>query len=153
MPFDRYPGGGTMFLGKCEGGNCRHGYCLTLQQLTGQTSCAYCGLSLVDTYEHWLLMTVDHVIPTKAGLALGIEQSWLDDFCNTVLCCSGCNSFRSRYELPATAPSPTDVDGFAALRDAIFAARKDLIVSALHEEREFYRGRPWEQRLVLGGSL
>ena len=56
MPFDRYPGRGTMFLGKCGGANCRHGYGLMLQQLTGQTSCAYCGLSLIHTYEHWLLM-------------------------------------------------------------------------------------------------
>ena len=132
MPFDRYPGGGTMFLGKCGGGNCRHGYCLTLQQLTGQTSCAYCGLSLVDTYEHWLLMSVDHVIPTQTGLALGIERSWVEDFCNTVLSCSGCNGFRNRFPLPATAAIPTGIKDFVELRDAIFLTRKELILTA-HE--------------------
>ena len=36
-PFDQYPGGGNELLGKCPGGNCRRGYGLKLQPLTGQT--------------------------------------------------------------------------------------------------------------------
>ena len=95
---------------------------------------------------------VDHVIPTQAGLALGIEQSWLEDFCNTVLCCSGCNGFRCRYELPATASNPTDVNGFATLRDAIFVSHKDLILARLMgSESSIAVGRRnndsyWEER-------
>jgi hypothetical protein len=152
MPFDQYPSGGKEIIGECSGGNCRHEYGLELQRLTGQTTCAYCGLSLIDTYEHWLLMSVDHVIPTGTGLALGIEQRWLEDFCNAVLCCSGCNGLRNRFPLPAESTVPVDVAGFVELRDAIFAVRKELILSAIATERGLYRGRPWESRLVPRGK-
>ncbi len=152
MPFDAYPGGGNELLGKCPGGNCRRGYGLKLQRLTGQTTCAYCGVSLVDTYDHWLLMCTDHVIPTGTGLALGIDGIWLEDFCNRVLCCSGCNGFKNRFQLPTESVLPAEIKGFVALRDAIFAARKELIVAASQTEREFYSGRPWERKLVLGVS-
>lgn len=150
MPFDSYPGSGSELLGRCAGANCRHEYGLKLQRLTGQTTCAYCGLSLIDTYEHWLLMVVDHVIPARTGVAFGIPQSWLGDFCNTVLACSGCNGLRCRYELPSTAVIPPDINGFVMLRDAIFAVRKDLILAAMQIEREFHRSRPWEHRIVRG---
>lgn len=148
MPFDHYPGEGATLLGKCAGGNCRHEYGLKLQRLTGQTSCAYCELSLVDTYEHWLLMSVDHVIPMRTGLELGIEPSWLEDFCNTVLCCSGCNGFKNRFKLPSTSEVPSESKGFVELRDAIFATRKELILTAREKEREFYSSRPWEKPLA-----
>jgi hypothetical protein len=152
MPFDQYPDEGNELLGKCGGANCRHEYGLKLQQLTGQVSCAYCGLSLVDTYEHWLLMSVDHVIPTGTGLVFGIEPTWLEDFCNTVLCCSGCNGFRCRFEVPSTLMIPTDVRGFVTLRDTIFAIRKELILAKLATERAFYQSQPWEKRPVPGRS-
>jgi len=152
MPLDQYPGGGNERLGKCPGGNCRHGYCLKLQRLTGQTTCAHCGLSLVNTYEHWLLMCADHVVPTGTGLALGIDSIWLEDFCNRVLCCSGCNGFKNRFLLPAESVVPAEIKGFVELRDAIFASRKELILATLDTQREFYSGRPWEKRLVPRGS-
>lgn len=152
MPFDQYPGAGAELIGKCGGANCRHEYGLKLQRLTGQTSCAYCGLSLVDTYEHWLLMSVDHVVPTKTGLALGINKLWLEDYCNTVLCCAGCNGFRNLYKLAAAMVAPTEVASFIELRDVTFATRKDLILAAREKERDFYNGRPWEKGLMLGGS-
>ena len=152
MPFDEYPGGGNELIGKCGGANCRHEYGLKLQRLTGQTACAYCGLNLVDTYEHWLLMAVDHVVPTGTGLAFGIDKVWLEDFCNTVLCCSGCNGLKNRFRLPADCVIPTDMQRFVELRDAIFAARKVLVLAAVEVERAFYRSRPWERQLVPGGS-
>jgi hypothetical protein len=151
MPFDQYPGGGRALLGNCPGGNCRHGYGLTLQRLTGQTSCAYCGLNLVDTYEHWLLMCADHVVPTGTGLEFGIERAWLEDFCNRVLCCSSCNGFKNRFQLPVESIAPAEVHGFFDLRDAIFAMRKEGILASHETERAFYRTRPWERRLVLRG--
>jgi hypothetical protein len=148
MPFDQYPHAGAELLGKCGVTNCRHEYGLKLQRLTGQTSCASCGLSLVDTFEHWLLMSVDHVIPTATGLALGIEPRWVEDFCNTVLCCSGCNGLGNRYKLAATVTVPTAILSFIELRNATFAARKELILAAIQKERDFYQSRPWERQLT-----
>ncbi len=64
-PFASYPEQGRKPLGRPRDltGARRSGYGLSLQRMTGQSACAYCGLSLVDTYEHWLLMPVDHVVP------------------------------------------------------------------------------------------
>jgi hypothetical protein len=66
MPFDSYPGGGKELLGKLRGsdGTSRRGYGLDFQRRTGQSSCAYCGSNLVENYVHWLLMSIDHVVPT-----------------------------------------------------------------------------------------
>jgi len=152
MPFDQYPEGGKELIGKCAGANCRHEYGLKLQRLTGQSACAYCGLNLVDTYEHWLLMSVDHVVPTKAGLAMGIDKTWLEDCCNTVLCCAGCNGFGNRFKLAAAVTLPVDVASFVELRNTTFATRKELILVAREKERDFYSDRPWEKRLVPEGS-
>jgi len=151
-PFDQYPGGGRELIGKCPGGNCRKGYGLKLQRLTGQTACAYCGLSLVDTYEHWLLMCTDHVVPASTGAAFGISPVWLEDLCNRVLCCSGCNGLKNRFELPLETILPTEVAAFVEVRDAIFSLRKSAILAAVEMEREFYRGRPWERRVATGVS-
>ena len=63
-PFDDYHGGGYTMLPKLKGGNARQDYGHWLVE-RGQTSCAYCKMSLVDSYEHWLLLTVDHVIPVS----------------------------------------------------------------------------------------
>lgn len=140
MPFDQYPGGGSELIGKCGGANCRHECGLKLRRLTGQTSCAYRGLNLVDTYENWLLMLVDYVVPTKTDLAMGIEKDWLQDCCNTVLCCAGSNGFGNRFKALTVL---IDIPGFNALHDARSAAGG--------KERDFYNTSPWERRLVLGG--
>lgn len=144
MPFELYPGGAASLLGKCTGANCRHEYGLKLQRLTGQTACAYCGLSLVDTFEHWLLMSVDHVVPTRTGLAIGISRNWLEDYCNTVLCCSACNGFGNRFKIPVSALLPAELEEFVALRDKLFVTRKELILAARKREQAFYASRPWE---------
>ena len=145
QPFDSYPHGGRQLLGKRRGANCRHEYGLELQRLSGQTMCAYCGQSLIDAYTHWLLMSVDHVVPTKAGRALGIRTEWLGDRCNTVLCCSACNGFGNRYQLPVNTPPPESLDAFINLRDATFAERRALILECHEKERCFFVGKPWEK--------
>ena len=63
LPFDFYNEGGRKPIGIFTGGNCRRGYGLKFMQKTGQTSCAYCGLSLIASYETWLNMAIDHVVP------------------------------------------------------------------------------------------
>lgn len=144
-PFDTYPDNGRKLLGNVTGANCRHEYGLTLQRLTGQRSCAYCDLSLVDTYEHWLMLSVDHVVPRKAGLELGIPAQWLHDYSNLLLCCSACNGFRNRYRVHSDAKAPESLDDFFALRDRIFGERKIAILKCHESERQFFNGRPWER--------
>jgi hypothetical protein len=129
QPFDSYPGGGRVLLGEPrDWANSRHGCGLDLQQVTRQTCCAYCGLSLVDTYEHWLLLSVDHVVPSRQALALGIPRHFSQDMLNLVLCCAGCNGFGNRYAVPvllATRREDWDLSAFLGLRDAVFNARSD----------------------------
>lgn len=142
IPFERYPSGGRQLLGKRPGGNCRHGYGLRLQRMTGQTYCSYCEVSLVDSYEHWLSMTVDHVVPTKCGTNCGIPQEWLTDFSNTVLCCGACNSFRNRYPSDKL-PCPTTLAQFYELRDRLFLERRSIILASHEGERVFFKSKPW----------
>lgn len=146
-PFSRYPGQGRQLLGRPRGmtGACRSGYGLSLQLMTGQTACAYCGTSLVDTFQHWLLMSVDHVVPRGEALRLGIDISMYEDAINLVLCCAGCNGFGNRYQHPA-APNQTpdlSLDAFLELRDRIFADRFARIAARRAREEALFESRPW----------
>jgi hypothetical protein len=143
MPFDAYPDCGVKLIGRPPGTNCRHEYGLKLQKVTGLGDCAYCGMSLVDAYEHWLMMSVDHVVPTRAGQAVGISDDWLTDYANIVLCCSACNGFGNRYKLMTDVVTPVTLDDFFVLRDRVFAERKKLILSKHEKERAFYDKKPW----------
>ena len=67
-PFDDYHGGGYTMLPKLKGGNARRQYGHWLVE-RGQTSCAYCKMSLVDSYENWLLLTPNP--PMRSGLGVG----------------------------------------------------------------------------------
>jgi hypothetical protein len=145
-PFDDYPKGGREKLGLRTGSNCRRGYGLRLQQVTGQTKCAYCGLSLVDAYEHWLLMAVDHVIPTKAGREIGIRDEWLADWANCVLSCSACNGFRNRFRFPAGKCAPPSWEEFVRLRDDCFRDRKEEITPAGEADQNFFARKSWAER-------
>jgi 5-methylcytosine-specific restriction endonuclease McrA len=145
LPFDSYPGKGRKLLGPVSRGNCRHEYGLQLQRLTGQTHCAYCGISLVDTFEHWLNMAVDHVIPTSTCNAMAIREEWRDDYSNRVLCCTACNTFVNRYK-PPVAKRPSNLEEFFDLRDDIFEDRKKRILERREQEERFYQTAPWTRR-------
>lgn len=148
-PFQDYPLGGVQMLGRIpDSGNCRRGYGLKLQILTKQTQCAYCGMSLVDTYEHWLLLTIDHVIPTGQGAIVGIPDDWLKDYANAVLCCSACNGFCNRFRLPEGTSRPPDFRGFTELRDEIFRQRMKALIKAHEKERAFYTRNPWHSQSI-----
>ena len=143
MPFDSYPHGGLKLIGRPTGANCRHEYGLKLQKLAGLGDCAYCGMSMVDAYEHWLMMSVDHVVPTRAGQSVGISNDWLADYANIVLCCSACNGLGNRFKLMPEVISPATLEEFFSLRDQVFAQRKMLILLRHEKERAFFDKKAW----------
>jgi len=142
-PFDTYPGGGRELLGQARGSNSRHEYGRQLMQLSGQRKCAYCETDLTGSYEQWLTMVVDHVVPKSHCGAAGIPVRWYEDLSNMVLACAACNSFRNRYRCD-WATQPTSLDEFYALRDKVFTERKQLIDASHRTERAFYDTKPWE---------
>ncbi len=146
-PFASYPRQGREPLGRPRDltGACRSGYGLGLQRLTGQASCAYCGMSLVDTYEHWLLMSVDHVVPRGEALRLGVAATLYEDAINLVLCCAGCNGFGNRYRCEAMPQGSWALDEFLALRDRVFADRFQQIARRRTREEAVFAARPWEK--------
>ena len=112
IPFDEYLGGGRVLLGQVKGANCRHEYGLQFIHKTGQTKCAYCGADFGVSYETWLTMALDHVVPVSVCNGLGIRAEWQEDVTNKVLACAACNSFRNRYKSPAEVTCPKSRDEF-----------------------------------------
>jgi hypothetical protein len=129
-----------------RGSSCRTGYGLLLQQITRQTQCAYCGQSLIDTHEHWLLLSVDHVLPDYMKRHEGWRE-WVDNANNMVICCAGCNGFINGYRLPPETSAPTNFAEFVELRNWVFSGKKAHALDRLAREQEFYRSRPWEQEI------
>lgn len=145
-PFDEYPGSGRELIGRVSGANCRHEYGLQFMRNTGQTTCAYCGADFAGSYETWLTMALDHVVPTSVCRKLGIPDEWADDCANKVLACAACNSFGNRYVPTDSPPKPIGLDDFLALRDRVFAERKEIIGRRHQSERAFFDRRPWLDR-------
>ncbi len=147
-PFDSYPTDEAQLRQGLRGrDNCRHGYGLDLQIRTGQTRCAYCGLSLVDNYYHRLLLCVDHVVPVSEARRLGIPDELAGGLANQVLCCAGCNGFANRYSEVEEEPRESwTLEGFIELRNRVFARRQVIIAQRRAAEMEFFDRRPWEVR-------
>jgi 5-methylcytosine-specific restriction endonuclease McrA len=145
LPFSQYPGQGRVLLGRRSGEACRHGYGLTLQTLTAISRCGYCGLDFTSSYQHWLLMQVDHAVPVKMGKRLRIPMNWLDDYANCVLACSACNTFDNQYDDFSVVAGPDSLNSFFDLRDRIFHARKPRILRCHQAEKEFFESTPWAE--------
>jgi hypothetical protein len=146
IPFDAYPGEAKVLLGRVVGSNCRHGYGMTFMQVTGQTTCAYCGLDLVASFEAFLQMALDHVVPKSVCKGLTLPDEWAEDCINKVLACAACNGFDNRFAQQPGCACPPTLEAFCELRDRIFAERKARVAACRDKEREFYKRRPWEQR-------
>ena len=142
-PFESYPGQGRALLGKCSGANCRREYGLKFMRRTGQRHCAYCGTDLTSTYDRWLSMAIDHVVPVSVCRRLNIPSEWAEDCVNKVLACGACNSFENRFSALELVDCPTDLETFIAIRDRLFIQRKLLIARKHVAEREFFDGSPW----------
>lgn len=145
LPFDSYPNGGRQLLGRRSVTNSRRGYGLELRKLTNQTCCVYCGLDIYASYENWLLLQVDHVVPTTMGKRLGIPSGWLEDFSNLVFACSGCNTFANQFDDKSVEKTPESLDEFYNLRDRVFLSRKPIIEECQRREREFFESAPWSR--------
>ena len=143
-PFDDYPELGRTILRKRTGGSARQGYGRWLIDHANQTCCVYCNVSLVDTYENWLLLNVDHVIPEDSCKHLGIPKQWHHSYTNLVLACSGCNIFKNRDSLgsvDSVQPKPSSEwtpSEFIALRDRVFKERYRIIRDRRADEVRFY---------------
>lgn len=143
--FDRYPLGGRVLLGRPKylTGACRSGYGLDLQRMTGESTCAYCGVSLVSDYHRWLMLSIDHVLPAGEARRVGIDARFSEDATNLVVCCSGCNGFGNRYRSAAELQSAWTLEEFLALRDRIFAERSERIAARRATEMAFFASAPW----------
>ncbi|HVS36897.1 MAG TPA: hypothetical protein VMS17_15160 [Gemmataceae bacterium] len=144
MPFDSYPQQGRLLLRRAVGSNCRHGYGLLFMRVTKQTTCAYCGFDLVASFENWLQMALDHVVPKSFCKSVALPDEWAEDCINKVLACSACNGFDNRYKALALTVCPQSVEAFCLLRDHIFAERKARVAACRQDEQVFFSERPWE---------
>jgi hypothetical protein len=114
--------------------------------MTGQISCAYCGADLVGDYYRWLLMAVDHVVPSGEARRLGIPPMFYEDAINLALTCSGCNGYLNRYRLVGEPGMDWTLDQFVTLRNQIFDDRYELIKVRRKKELAMFAQKPWEQR-------
>ena len=137
-PFDTYPDRGQRLLGMRTLGNCRRGYGLQFAIRAGHTRCGYCDQDLVGSYEVWLSIALDHVVPVSLARKLQIPQEWVQDYANGVLACAACNGFDNRYTPSSNVESPASLGEFFALRDRVFTERKNRIRSCHELERAFF---------------
>ncbi|MCA0455749.1 MAG: hypothetical protein LCI00_17365 [Chloroflexi bacterium] len=142
LPFENYPDQGRMLIGRVRGSNCRHGYGLEFMQLTKQTTCAYCGTDLATTYESWLTMALDHVVPRDTCVRLQVCEEWYEDYSNRVLSCTACNTFGNRYQ-PEQFECPSTLEAFYHWRDSVFIARRKNILEKHKEERAYFDQKLW----------
>ena len=147
QPFDSYPHQGRALLGKAVGSNCRHGYGLKFMQITRQTKCAYCGHDFIVSYQNWLHMALDHVVPKSVCVGFGFSAEWIEDCANKVLACAACNGFYNRYRPSSDVVCPLSLSEFFDLRDRIFSERKAPILRKHEEEKQFFNRRLWGKEI------
>ena len=111
--------------------------------MTGQTSCAYCSIDLVSDYYRWLLLAIDHVVPSGEAKRLGIPADFYEDAINLVVTCSGCNGFLNRFRYDSDSSLTWTLEEFVALRDLIFDRRFELISVRRAREIEIFGSSPW----------
>jgi hypothetical protein len=145
LPFPSYPQGGRTLLGKPRWGDgtARRSYGVKALEWCGYR-CAYCGLDL-STFEGWLQLSIDHVIPQQMQAA-GYPPEWVLDAINVVAACMACNGYFNRD--PVVGEVPTTLDAFCDIRDRIFSERKARILQRRETERVWFNThiRPEGQR-------
>jgi hypothetical protein len=94
---------------------------------------------MAATFENWLQLSVDHVIPRQM-VRLGFPVELIEDITNLVTYCRACNDFGNRFTV-AGQPPTTD-EAFYDLRDRIFAERRAAIAAKRESERAIYAQIP-----------
>lgn len=100
-------------------------------------------MSLVDDFHHWLLLSVDHVVPSAEARRVGMGTEFYEDAINLVLCCAGCNGFGNRYRTLDEPRTAWTLEEFLELRDRIFAERFGRIAVRRAQEIAFFESSPW----------
>ena len=140
-PFERYPGGGRVPLGRPRNtSDSRRGYGLEVIRLSGSSLCAYCGVDLLSDYYRWLLLQVDHVVPRSVAQVHRIDKVLCEDFINLVLACSGCNGLENQYSVPIEGGGIWTIENFVNFREKVFAARFAKIAVRRSNELAFFQG-------------
>ena len=134
-PFNGYEDGGRRLLGRPSGGDgsSRRGYGVPVFEQCG-AACVYCGLG--GTYEAWLSLTVDHVVPRGDGKKLGYPAEWIEDITNLATCCRACNEFLNGSRV--NEPPPATLDEFYDLRDRHFTLKRVQVLERHERERGWY---------------
>jgi hypothetical protein len=145
LPFRKYVGGGRRLLGGLRYGSCRYDYGPPVFEQCG-TACVYCSQELGDSYERWLNLSVDHVVPVGTPWK-GEAAGWIEDVINCVTACRACNEFLNGYRCKILRPKT--LAGFIAIRDRVFHEKFRLAGGRHAEEREGYA--EWKRR-VDGGK-
>ena len=63
LPFSTYPGSGREQLKQRSGFHTRHADGPEFMRTTGATTCAYYGLDFTASFENWLTVVLDQVVP------------------------------------------------------------------------------------------
>jgi hypothetical protein len=137
LPFARYRHSGREPLGRPAwgDGSCRRGYGLPVFAACG-TACAYCDRQLGESYESWLDLSIDHVVPGETVKRLGWPREWIEDIINLVTCCRACNEFLNGYRV--SDPPPVSCENFIVLRDQHFSAKRAWVIDRHVRERAWY---------------
>jgi hypothetical protein len=135
VPFDAYPQGGRVLLGKPKWGDgtARRSYGVKALEWCGY-SCAYCGLDM-STFEGWLQLSIDHVVPQQMQGA-GYRPDWVLDAINVVAACGACNGYFNRD--PVIGEVPTTLETFCEIRDRVFREREARILARRTNERAWF---------------
>jgi hypothetical protein len=126
-------------------GTCRGGYGVAVLRHYGN-ACAYCDLDFTRSYESWLHMSVDHVIP-RYVVRLGYPTPWVEDLLNHAPCCRTCNEFLNGYRVTVPAP-PATLAEFVDLREKVFEEKRVRVQSRHATEKAKFE--TWRQAVQAG---
>ena len=99
----------------------------------------YCGLDMAASFENWLQLSVDHVIPRQM-VNVGYPSELVEDITNLVTCCRACNDFGNRYVVVEPVPA-TEAD-FFDVRDRVFLERRGRVLERREAERQIFARLP-----------
>ena len=116
-----------------NGANCRNGYGVPVIKYW-EPSCAYCGKDLMESYDNWLDLSVDHVVPICCQKTWGPEcREWIESMANAVPCCRACNEFLNGFRAPETAPASESE--FISLRNKELARKREHALQRHQQEQ------------------